>query len=199
MKKVILLYLVLSLGFVNFKEVIRVFSNKSYKEYYNLDIDNNELLNLKSDLNLNYLDYGFNTISLRDNTEMIIIHHCARKVWSPEDINNFHKEKGWDGIGYNFYIRKDGSIYNGRGEEAVGAQLKGYNDISIGICLEGNFEIEEPEEGQIEALNNIIYYLICKYDIKKIKEHKDYGETLCPGKNLDIKAIKKSLIEKVSN
>lgn len=198
MKKIISIYLIFSLNFISFEEIIRIVLNKSYKKYYNLELSNEELSEMKLDLNINYLDYGIEKLNPRDNTDIIVIHHSARTIWSPEDINDFHKSKGWDGIGYNFYIRKDGTIYNGRGEEIVGAQLKGYNDISIGICLEGNFEIEEPEEGQIEALNNLIYYLICKYDIKKIKGHKDYAETLCPGKNLNIKLIKEELIKEFS-
>lgn len=195
MKKMISIYLIFSLSFISFEEIIRSVFNKSYKEYYNLELSYEKLLEMKLDLNINYLDYGIEKLSARDNTEIIVIHHAAKTIWSPEDINDFHKSKGWDGIGYNFYIRKDGTICNGRGEEAVGAQLKGYNDISIGICLEGNFEIEEVNEEQINSLNNLIYYLICKYDIKKIKGHKDYGETLCPGKNLNIKLIKKNLIK----
>jgi len=199
MKRVLAIYLIFILGFTGMNEIVRVFLNKSYKNYYKLEVTEEELLKVKEDLDIVYLDYEIKNLKLRNETNMIIIHHCGREIWAPEDINQFHKEKGWDGIGYNFYIRKDGTIYNCRGEEAIGAQVKGYNDVSIGICLEGNFEIEEPKEVQIDSLDDLIYYLINKYEVKEIKRHKDYGETLCPGKNFKINIIKNNILKKIRN
>lgn len=199
MKRVLAVYLIFILGFTGVNEIVRVFLNKSYKNYYKLEVTEEKLLKVKEDLDIIYLDYEIKNLKLRNETNMIIIHHCGREIWSPEDINQFHKEKGWDGIGYNFYIRKDGTIYNCRGEGAIGAQVKGYNDVSIGICLEGNFEIEEPKEVQIDSLDDLIYYLINKYEVKEIKGHKDYGETLCPGKNFKINIIKNNILKKIRN
>ena len=44
--------------------------------------------------------------------EYIVIHHTASTAKETvEQIHNFHiNNNGWAGIGYHFYIRKDGTI-----------------------------------------------------------------------------------------
>jgi N-acetyl-anhydromuramyl-L-alanine amidase AmpD len=68
----------------------------------------------------------------------------------------------------------------------------------IHICLDGNFEIENPASTQIFALRDLMKKLVLKYEIEKenIVFHKDYSSTACPGKNMDIDFIR-SLVETV--
>ena len=54
----------------------------------------------------------------RGRTDEIILHHAEASHASVEDINQWHLERGWAGIGYHFYIRKDGKVYRGRPEPA---------------------------------------------------------------------------------
>lgn len=54
-----------------------------------------------------------------------------------ETIDRWHKERGWAGIGYHFFIRKDGTIQAGRDLEKVPAAQKGRNTGSIAICVHG--------------------------------------------------------------
>lgn len=42
-------------------------------------------------------------------------------------------------ICFRFLVGGDGNVYEGRGWNKTGAHSPGYNDISIGICLIGNF------------------------------------------------------------
>lgn len=49
----------------------------------------------------------------RNNTDEIILHHAEASHASVEEVNRWHLERGWTGIGYHFYIRKDGRIYRG--------------------------------------------------------------------------------------
>ena len=49
-------------------------------------------------------------------------------------------------------VRKDGSVYRGRREDTVGAHAYGYNSTSIGICAEGNFEVDIMGEAQKQAI-----------------------------------------------
>jgi N-acetyl-anhydromuramyl-L-alanine amidase AmpD len=64
------------------------------------------------------------------------------------------------------------------------------------VTLEGNFEEEEPTREQMQATRNLVGWLAKKFKVpsEKIKTHKDYAQTACPGKNLQLRAeeIRKS-------
>lgn len=118
--------------------------------------------------------------------EYIIIHHTASTAKETvEQIHNFHiNNNGWAGIGYHFYIRKDGTIYRGRPEKYVGAHCENYNSVSLGICCEGNFEIEQPTDNQLKSLSELLQHLKQKYGNVQVVGHRDLNATACPGKNL---------------
>lgn len=143
---------------------------------------------VESDLDFNYMD-------TRSKTEQIILHHSGVTVLqSVETIHNYHKNtNGWSGIGYHFYVRKDGNIYRGRPENTVGAHCQGQNYNSIGICFEGNFEKEEMGEKQIKSGRELVNFLLDKYNLSKedVKKHNDFGSTVCPRKKLSIYRNKK--------
>lgn len=134
------------------------------------------------------------TLSKRTKTDYIILHHTASSNASVEAIHNYHqKSRGWKGIGYNFYVRKDGKIYQGRPEWAVGAHATGYNDKSIGVCAEGNFEAEKMSDAQKQAIIALLRELKQKYPNAQIKRHKDFAATACPGKNYPFEEIIKEV------
>ena len=114
----------------------------------------------------------------------IITHHPAAKLYSPSQIHNQHLGQGWSGAGYNFYVRKDGSVHELREELAVGAHCPGKNRDGIGVCFEGDYSIETimPKE-QLEAGTNLLSYLMKKYNIPlgNVKRHSDHRATTCPG------------------
>lgn len=51
-----------------------------------------------------------------------------------------HKARGFQTVGYHYYITKDGTLYPGRPESQMGAHAKGFNAHSIGICYEGGLD-----------------------------------------------------------
>ena len=131
------------------------------------------------------LDFG--SMNLRSKVlEYIVIHHTASTAKETvEQIHNFHiNNNGWAGIGYHFYIRKDGTIYKGRDEKYAGAHCENYNSVSLGICLEGNFEIEKPTDNQLKSLSELLQHLKQKYGNVQVVGHRDLNATACPGKNL---------------
>ncbi len=79
--------------------------------------------------------------TIRPKTTHLILHHAAGNG-SAEDIHRYHLGLGWRGIAYHFYVRKDGSVYRGREENAVGGHTSGWDGTALGICFEGNFESE---------------------------------------------------------
>ena len=117
-----------------------------------------------------------------DKIKRIILHHSGVTVLqSVETLHNYHKNtNGWAGIGYHFYVRKDGSIYKGRPIEYIGAHASDNNSDSIGICAEGNFEVEEMSDAQKSSIKELINYLLSNYNIEIIQGHKDVNSTSCP-------------------
>lgn len=112
----------------------------------------------------------------------IVLHHAAGSG-PVENIHAGHLQNpGWAGIGYHFYVRKDGTVYRGRPEEWLGAHASNFNDY-IGICSEGNFEKETMTAAQKNAVIEIVSFIQRKYKVSKIYGHRDVDATACPGKN----------------
>lgn len=138
-------------------------------------------------------------LSARSQTNYIILHHRAGNG-DVMSIHTQHINQGYSGIGYHYYVRKDGSIYTGRPIETVGAHCTNYNNKSVGICFEGNFENEKMDEPQKKSGAELVKYLKSIYRSAIVSRHKDINATSCPGKNFpydDIicyKAHKKELI-----
>ena len=121
----------------------------------------------------------------------IVIHHSQnRKTFN--EIKKLHiNVYKWDDIGYHFVIDKNGNVLNGRDINKIGAHVLGYNKDSIGICLIGNFDMEFPNNLQLNSLSNLIKDLKSKFDIKEIKTHRDFPNVTktCPGKNFNISML----------
>lgn len=118
-----------------------------------------------------------------EDVQYIIIHHAAAETAAPEAIHKYHLSKGWTGIGYNEYIRKDGTVFICRGDN-VGAHTANCNSKSYGICVEGNYDVEkEMPEAQFKALVERIMTNKARFaNLKGIKGHRDFASTACPGK-----------------
>jgi N-acetyl-anhydromuramyl-L-alanine amidase AmpD len=125
-------------------------------------------------------------MDIRKTTERIILHHADASNCTVEDIDRWHKAKGWCKIGYHFFVDKEGNIYRGREENAVGSHAYGSNYNSIGICAEGRYEEEEMPQAQKEAIKELVVYLKQKYNITKVQKHNDVGATKCPRKKISI-------------
>lgn len=118
----------------------------------------------------------------------IVLHHAAASSASVETVHSWHLGNGWAGIGYHFYVRKDGKIYRGRPENWIGAHTVGKND-AIGICAEGNFETEAMPTTQKNAIVSVLQYLYEKYGLLTVTRHKEWAATACPGKKYPFDAI----------
>lgn len=132
------------------------------------------------------------TLIKRRLTDYIILHHRA----GDGNLISIHKEHirlEWAGIGYHFYVRKNGEVFAGRPINTIGSQCKGMNDKSIGICFEGNFETEKMNNIQFTAGIWLLKYLRTNYYPKaktKIAGHKEFYATACPGKNFPLDKFK---------
>jgi N-acetyl-anhydromuramyl-L-alanine amidase AmpD len=136
-------------------------------------------------MKINEAKLNFNGLISRQKTEYLILHHSGgTSPCSVEAIHTMHKANGWAGIGYHYYVRKDGEVWRGRAQWAVGSHCPGKNANSIGICFEGNFEVEQMGEAQLAAGLELVHYLRKQvYPGIIIGGHGQYYATACPGKN----------------
>jgi len=131
------------------------------------------------------------TPATRAKTSAIVLHHADAVSCSVEDVHRWHLSNGWIGIGYHFFVRKNGEIWRGRPIDWVGAHAKGANDFSVGVCFEGSYESKDTSmpDAQIAAGKELVSYLLGLYPGAAVKKHKDYCSTDCPGKYFPFDAI----------
>lgn len=123
--------------------------------------------------------------------------HCSAtpngKRFTAEDINRWHKERGFKRdralyrhhaenlqyIGYHYVIRVDGCVEVGRKLVEIGAHVQSHNARSIGTCLIGTDKFSADQwlmlRKQIEALRAQIP------SIKFIRGHNEVAAKTCPG------------------
>ena len=117
----------------------------------------------------------------RSETTAVVLHHAAASSATVWDINDWHLDRGFNGIGYHYYVRKDGCVYRGRPEWALGAHAIGANDWSIGVCCEGDYMTEIMPDAQINSLKALLRDIMSRYGELLIKQHKEVSSTDCPG------------------
>ncbi len=132
---------------------------------------------------INNANLEFGKLSKRKKTTLLVMHHAAGNG-PVTQIHDYHRSKGWSGIGYHFYVRKDGSVWQGRPIDTVGAHTVDFNSLSVGVCFEGNFETEQMPAVQISAGAELIAHIRKLYpSIIDVRGHGELRNTACPGKN----------------
>jgi len=134
---------------------------------------------------------------LQDNfPEEIICHHSGGVDSNPladtsnqsaQDIEAWHLQQGWEGVGYHYIIVKNGDIWKGRPETYHGSHTVGENTKSIGICLVGNFDLTFPTKEQINSLTGLLGAIIGRYPAitkDKIYPHRKFAKKTCYGSKL---------------
>ena len=132
------------------------------------------------------------TLSKRAATEYIVLHHAEAVSCTARQVDEWHKSNGWAGIGYHFFVRKDGSIYEGRPLWALGAHVQGKNNVSVGICAEGDYHNHDKimPQAQKSAIKQLIAYLKGLYPNAEIVGHGEIGESNCPGRYYPLAEMK---------
>ncbi len=131
--------------------------------------------------------------------QKIVIHHTASPTeviragkWVPVNrvmVDEWHKNRGFAGIGYHFLVLKTGTVEVGRPLNIIGAHCYASrrNIISIGIALVGNFELQQVPYNQLISTAKLTEKLMTLFKMKKIEDielHREVpgARTLCPGK-----------------
>lgn len=118
-----------------------------------------------------------------------IIVHCSATKASQRvtvaDINKWHKQRGFDCIGYHFVVYQDGTVHLGRKSEVAGAHVTGHNANSIGVCYIGGLDetgkaADTRTPAQKRALVELLTELKTQYPAATIHGHREFAAKACP-------------------
>lgn len=119
-----------------------------------------------------------------------IIIHCSAtpegKSFTVQDIDRWHRQRGFRCIGYHFVIYLDGTVHTGRPIAEIGAHCKGQNATSIGICYIGGLAADgrTPKDTRTEAQKLALVALVA--NLKKqfpnatLHGHCEFAAKACP-------------------
>lgn len=123
---------------------------------------------------------------MRRRTDYIVVHCSATPPATDigaDEIDDWHKARGWSGIGYHAVVRRDGQIEFGRHFDESGAHVKGQNYRSVGICMVGGIDEHGAAENnfsedQFDSLTTIIAMLQRAYPDAEVVGHRDLSPDL---------------------
>lgn len=99
-----------------------------------------------------------------------------------KDIDLWHKQRGWSGIGYHNVIRRDGTLEMGRPIAKAGAHVAGHNADSIGTCLIGaGLALSDFTPEQLATLKRVYDDLSTHFPGITLHGHREYSNKSCPG------------------
>lgn len=122
-----------------------------------------------------------------------IIIHCSAtpegRAVTVRDIDKWHREKGYNGIGYHYIIGLNGEVWKGRDINLIGAHTQGQNANSIGVCYIGGCDKSmKPKDtrtaAQKVALLNLVKELKRQFPTATIHGHNEYAAKACPSFNV---------------
>lgn len=116
------------------------------------------------------------------NPTLLVAHHSGgNQAETVISIDEYHRSKGWSGVGYHFVVHADGSIWQGRPLSKQGAHALNYNSRSIGFCVVGNSDLYYPSPLQQFATFVLVQWLIQKVGVSLLY-HRDTANVTCPGR-----------------
>ncbi len=120
----------------------------------------------------------------------IILHCSAEPSGRNTDIKTiqkWHLDRGFNTVGYHYFIKEDGTVQIGRSEEVIGAHCQGENSYSIGICYGGGLDenmqpLDTRNDEQNKSLFLLVNSLLKKYNltIDNVYGHYQFANKACP-------------------
>ena len=112
--------------------------------------------------------------------DLIVIHCSATRCNRRFPVTSLiacHRDR-FGYTGYHYYIERDGTVYQTRHEQLVGAHARGYNKHSLGVCYEGGLdERGKPADTrtpqQKAALRHLLQSLKATYPDARIVGHNE--------------------------
>jgi len=131
-------------------------------------------------------------VALGRRWHYVVVHHSYSDFGSARVIDQWHKARGWLGVGYHFVIGNGNGSPDGAIEatfrwerqiHGAHAGVREYNQHGIGICLIGDFERDYPSPRQVASLVSLVSYLQerCNIPVSNVLLHRHVKATSCPG------------------
>jgi N-acetylmuramoyl-L-alanine amidase len=133
---------------------------------------------------------------MQNNPDYLIIHTAAHEGdnYDIEDIDEWHRERGWQMVGYHYFICKDGTIQQGRPDDLHGAHCLdgGMNTKSLGICFQGHGDREAWTRNQELSFQRLAAQKRAKYGIpvENVQGHRRYATKTCPGTQINMEEVR---------
>ena len=110
--------------------------------------------------------------------------HCSASDNASHDnietMREWHLARGFNDVGYHYFIRKDGALLTGRPISKTPAAQKGHNRGTIAICCHGLKE-EKFTDAQFVTLKNLCLAINNAYDgAVTFHGHREVAAKACP-------------------
>jgi hypothetical protein len=137
---------------------------------------------------------GFTQLSARA-IDTLVFHYSAADSDEQSDHANcpgrvrgvqaFHMgpQRGWSDIAYNFLVCKHGYVFEGRGWGIRSAATGNANDHTLAVCFLGDDTKgrDDVTNAGRQGLVDIAHSFVVKYGQTRMKGHRDFMSTACPG------------------
>ena len=134
---------------------------------------------------------------MQNDPEYLIIHTAAHAGddYDIEDIDRWHRRRGWQMVGYHYFILKDGTIQQGRPDDLHGAHCLdgGMNTQSLGVCFQGHGDHEKWTRAQELSFQRLFNQKHRDFGIssEKVHGHRRYSPVkTCPGELIEMEAVR---------
>lgn len=122
---------------------------------------------------------------LLNKVNFLAVHAADSKIdmdVTVQTLRRWHvEEKGWEDIGYHYFIKFDGSLHKCRDRKYQGAHCVSINHNSLAICLEGGFNGENNfTQPQLDRLYSLIIGLKTEFPNAALIGHGHIDNKACP-------------------
>ena len=142
----------------------------------------------------------------RPGTDGIAVHHTVGQTEFPDrnangssldemiahvkNIDQFHRDKGWGGFGYNAIAFRDGTVMTVGNATGARAHVANENGHLAGIAMAGDFSTREVPLGIVLGVGKFLAACQIQFGVDPVKGHRDWVSpeslaqgwgTACPG------------------
>jgi N-acetylmuramoyl-L-alanine amidase len=100
-----------------------------------------------------------------------------------DEIRMDHLRRGWFDCGFHYVVRLNGFVENGRPSDRPGGHARGFNHLSLGICIVGR----DPNEAQLASLAVLLKDLTHFHPGAQVVGYNDLPNVNAPGPGLDVR------------
>lgn len=129
-------------------------------------------------------------MKLLQKVQYIVVHCTDTPAGRPvtiDDVDSWHRARGFERIGYHYLVYLDGSVHLGRSVRYQGAHCKAVNACSIAVCYVGGRTSTDPRSwadtrtpAQRAALRTLISELLRQHPGALVRGHRDFDPKACP-------------------